>query len=89
MSEEASDTSGWEIQNHPLMKRLLSGGDETTVAREAVAAMLQCGPDAPLPVWRERLDACRSSAVEAGRRDIVDVLDSLKKTHQEWFGIRI
>ncbi len=76
------------LEDHALMGRLLEGGDEAGVAREAAAPMLQCDLDGSPSAWRERFDAYRVAAIEAGRRDIVDVLDRLKKAHQEWFGMR-
>ncbi|MEE9297955.1 MAG: hypothetical protein V3V29_02820 [Acidimicrobiia bacterium] len=76
------------LEDHPLMHRLLEGGDETGVVQEAAAAMLHCDLDGSPPAWRERLDAYRAAALQEGRADIVDVLDRLKKAHQEWFGMR-
>ena len=89
MTEEGHGAVSLEaLEDHPLMQRLLEGGDETGVVQEAAVAMLRCDLDGSPPAWRERFDAYRSAALQEGRTDIVDVLDRLKKAHQEWFGMR-
>ena len=75
-----------EIQQHPMLRRLLDGAEDVEISRYEAADMLLCTPDSRPAVWRERLETYQSAAADSDRRDIVRLLDRLLEMHPVWFG---
>ena len=74
-----------ELARTRLVRAYLAG-EEPNWAREEIAVLLRCSPDAPRSVWRERLETLRSAVSDAGRADLMDFLELLERDKREWFG---
>lgn len=74
-----------EFAGHRLVLAFQNDKFETLQKYE-VADLLLCAPDSPMAVWKERLETYRSAASAAGRPNLVEFLDYLRRKRPEWFG---
>ncbi len=54
-----------------------------------MAELLRCSPDSNTTVWRTRLDTLMAAAHAAGRKELLEFLDTVVNVHAEWFGEEI
>lgn len=85
------------VPRHPKPSRLVSKACKSSVfaawtadgttpdEKWEVADFFGCAPDSSRQVWGRRIEEMRSAAYSAGRPDLLDLLDSIKTLHEEWF----
>ena len=76
-AEQASAFTDWSVNR------------AVTAEKWRMAELLRCSPDSDTVVWRTRLDTLRAAAHAAGRKELLEFLDTIVNVRAEWFGEEI
>jgi hypothetical protein len=74
-----------ELLRSPTVRAYLEG-NSVELQRVEISELLNCAPDSPPAMWRQRLATIRAAAEDNERPDVLEFLNHISATVPEWFG---